>query len=211
MPPAGSPFIQLREGFRYARSHHVILAVFLITVVVNLFLISYMTMLPVIARDVLLLDASGLGFIGMAVGMGALPGIVIVHKVKRFISDGLIYTVGTLGFSLAIVLFATSLSFPLSFCALLLGGVGHSCFGLMQSTLILTSATDAMRSRVMGLIVVAIGIGPIGQLLVGVLASRFGAPFAVQMSASLATLAIIFVMVLLPQIWRSDSPVESRR
>ena len=207
MPSADSPWKQLREGIHYARRDHIILAVILITMILSYLGFPYMTLLPVFARDILHQDASGLGLIGMAVGLGALPGILIVYRLKREFPEGMIYSFGSLGFALAIAIFSTSTLFSLSFSVLLLAGIGHACFGLMQSTLILSSASDEMRSRAMGLIVLAIGIGPFGQLQIGALASRFGAPFAVQLSASLAALCIIIIMAVLPQIWRVGKPV----
>ncbi len=203
MPSTDSPWKQLIEGFDYARRHRVVLAILLVTMTMNMLGFPYMTLLPVFARDVLSLDAAGLGLIGMAAGLGALPGILIVYRLKAVVSQGMIYAAGSLGFCLFIVLFATSKSFSLSFAMLLICGIGHACFGLMQSSLMLTVASDEMRSRAMGLVVLAIGVSPLGQLLVGTLASEFGAPFAVQVSASLAMLSLILIVLLLPQIWKA--------
>ena len=200
---------QLREGFQYARKHHNILAVILVTMTANIFVFPYMTLLPVFARDVLHQDATGLGMIGMAVGLGALPGIGIVYVLKKILTEGRIYCFGTLCFTAAIAFFATSTSFELSFAVLFIAGIGHCCFGLMQSTIILTSASDAMRSRAMGLIVLAIGFAPVGQLLMGAMASKFGAPFAVQCSASVASLCIVIIVLLIPRILTANIPPNS--
>ncbi len=200
MPSAESPLAQLKEGFNYAREHQVILAILGITMTMCFFGFPYHTLLPVFARDILHQDAAGLGFIGMAAGLGAFPGIWIVYRLKTKIPEGLIYSVGTLCFALTIVFFATSSSFPLSFSILFFGGIGFSCFSLMQTTLILASSSDEMRNRAMGLLVLAIGISPLGELQMGALASRFGAPFALQLSASLAVLSILLIMLLFPKI-----------
>ena len=207
LPKAESPWKQLREGLSYVRRHQVILAVILITMVLNYFCFPYLALLPVFVRDVLFEEARELGFIGMATGIGALPGIFLIYRLKRVVSGGMIYSVGSLVFSLGLIAFAMSTSFSLSFFLLILVGVGHACFGLMQSILILNSATDQMRSRAMGLIVLAIGMSPLGKLQVGALASKFGAPFAVQTSALAAAVLIIVIVALLPGIWRAGEPI----
>ncbi len=209
MPAADSPWKHLRDGLTYARRHRVILAVLLITMVANYLAFPYVALLPVFARDVFHQGPSGLGLIGMAAGLGALPGILIIYRMKKKIPEGVIYSVGTFGFCVALAVFAMSSSFSLSFLVLLIAGIGHACFGLMQTTLILGSASDEMRSRAMGLIVLAIGVGPIGTLQMGALASEFGAPFAVRVSALLGAILIIIIVVLLPQIWRAGKQLTS--
>ena len=48
-----------------------------------------------------------------------------------------------------------------------IGGFGTAGFGNMQSTLMLTEAPPEMRSRLMGVVTVCIGTGPLGQLAAG--------------------------------------------
>ena len=59
---------------------------------------------------------------------------------------------------------------------LLFAGMGQACFGIMQTSIILLSASDDMRQRTMGLVVLAIGADPLGKLMTGALAQTFGAP-----------------------------------
>ncbi|AWT58947.1 MAG: Enterobactin exporter EntS [Candidatus Moanabacter tarae] len=205
MSSENSPWKQLMEGFDYARRNQVILAVLLITITMNSLGFPFMTLLPVFARDVFKVEAAGFGFIGMASGLGSLPGILIVYRLKAIIPGGMIYAVGTFGFTLGIFLFALSKSFSISFAMLFIAGIGHSCFGVMQSSLMLTLSSDDMRSRAMGLVVLAIGVSPFGNLLVGTLASEYGAPFAVKLSASLAAFFLILIVLMFPQIWRAGN------
>ncbi len=211
MPSAASTWEQLREGFRYVRGHRVIFAVILITLTMNFLGFPYMTLLPVFARDVLHQDATGLGLIGMASGLGSLLGILLITRWRRRYSSGAIYSMGSLFFAVMVAFFATSSSFWMSFAFLFLAGIGHACFSIMQSTLVLTSASDEMRSRAMGLIVVAIGMSPLGLLQMGALASRFGAPFAVQVSATCGALGVLLIMALLPRLWRTPSLAKSKK
>ena len=49
----------------------------------------------------------------------------------------------------------------------------------MQTTLILTEAAPATRSRVMGIVTICIGTGPVGVMMVGILSGQVGPPVAI--------------------------------
>jgi MFS family permease len=79
---------------------------------------------------------------------------------------------------------ALSPSYWLAFAVLVLGGFGTAGFGNMQTTLMLTEAPPDMRSRLMGMVTVGIGTGPLGVLAAGVIATEFGPRTAVLVMAT---------------------------
>ena len=66
-----------------------------------------------------------------------------------------------------------------------MGGFGTAGFGNMQTTLMLTEAPIEMRSRLMGIVTVGIGTGPLGVLIAGAIARELGPRGAVLVMASL--------------------------
>jgi MFS family permease len=66
----------------------------------------------------------------------------------------------------------------------LLGGFGTAGFGNMQSTLMLTEAPPEVRSRLMGIVTVCIGTGPLGQLAAGAISDEIGPRGAVIVLAA---------------------------
>jgi MFS family permease len=62
----------------------------------------------------------------------------------------------------------------LAFVLLLIGGLGTAAFSNMQTTLILTEAPPATRSRVMGIVTMCIGTGPVGVVMIGILSGLCG-------------------------------------
>ena len=92
-----------------------------------------------------------------------------------------------------LMVMAISPSYWLALCVLVIGGFGTAGFGNMQTTLILTEAPADMRSRLMGIVTVCIGTGPLGVLGAGMISDRIGPRDAVLVMASLglaATLAL---------------------
>lgn len=196
--PAASPWTVLGETLQYVKRSQPILGVMLITVVMNMLIIPYMTLLPVFARDVLGQGPVGLGILGMASGIGSFIGLGVTNYIRRRVSNGWIFTAGTFGMALALVIFSQSSIYAVSWGLLLCVGMGQACFGIMQSSIILLTASDEMRSRTMGILVLAIGSDPVGKLQTGALAQNFGAPFAVGLQAALGAVAIIAIAVMLP-------------
>jgi MFS family permease len=105
---------------------------------------------------------------------------------------------------LALIAFAFSTNYQFSWVMLFLSGLGMSCFGTLQSAIILLAASDEMRSRVMGLLVLAIGSDPLGQLLIGSLAEQFGPQLTLVGEASAAAVAILLVAIFLPALRRPE-------
>ena len=64
--------------------------------------------------------------------------------------------------------------YGLAFALLLIGGLGTAVFSNMQTSLILIEAPPTTRSRVMGIVTMCIGTGPLGVLVIGALSERLG-------------------------------------
>jgi MFS family permease len=197
-PREASPWSTLSQGLKYVVGNEVILGVMLVTVVMNLLMVPYLTLLPVFARDVLEQGPVGLGFLGAAVGIGCFAGLFVTNHLRRTLSNGWIFVGGTFTMAVALVVFSQSPIFGLSWAMLFIVGIGQVCFGVMQSSLILLTASDAMRGQTMGILVLAIGSDPIGKLLTGALAERIGTPLAVGIQAALAAILLVAIALFLP-------------
>jgi MFS family permease len=135
-------------------------------------------------------------------GLGALLGALLVARFDRPGCYAQIYLGSSLVFLLGVFAFALSRSFALSLALIFLSGVGIAGFAVMQSTIFFLAAPAALRSRVMGLLTVSIGAGPIGMLHVGLLADWLGAPHAVALIAAEGLLALGLVALVWPELRR---------
>ena len=200
------------EGLRYVRSNSTLLAVVLITLIMNLWIFPYVSLLPVFTRDVLHKGPIELGLLSTATGMGSFLGLLTLNFLRQRVRVTTLFVVGTGWMCVALAVFALSRLYPLSWAMLFCAGMGMACFGTLQSTIVLMFTSDEMRSRVMGVLVLAIGGDPLGQLQIGSLAERFGvqATLAGQAGAALLAVALIATLlgVLRPQP-RAQPPAES--
>lgn len=192
----------LREGWQFTRARRTIVGALAITVIVNLWGFAYITMVPVIGERTLGLSPALIGLLMSTEGFGALLGVLLVARFDRPRRYLQIYAGSSLLFLLAVLAFAWSTWFPLSLALILLCGVGIAGFAVMQSTIFFLVASAEMRSRVMGMVTVSIGAGPIGMLQVGLLADWLGAPAAVALIAGEGLIALVLAVLIWPELRR---------
>jgi MFS family permease len=190
------------QGMRYVRSSQTILAVMLITLVMNVWIFPYVSLLPAFARDVLRQGPVELGLLSTGTGIGAFLGLLTLQIVRRRANVGVIFVIGTGWMCVSLVAFALSQVYGFSWVMLVCAGMGMACFGTLQSSIILLSTSDEMRSRVMGILVLAIGGDPLGQLLIGALAERIGVQATLAGQGSAAALAMALIVAWLPEVLR---------
>ena len=84
----------------------------------------------------------------------------------------------------ALIVMALSPSYWLAFAVLVIGGFGTAGFGNMQIDPDADRGAAEMRSRLMGIVTVCIGTGPLGVLAAGALAGELGPRGAVLVMAT---------------------------
>ena len=185
---------EILEGLAYARTKPVILLVFGITVVTNAFAFAYQGLVAPLGVSAFHVSPGLVGLLAAGEPLGALLGGVLIAAGVIRMNRQLTFAGGSSLFMVALMVMAVSPSYWLAFAVLVIGGFGTAGFGNMQSTLMLTEAPAEMRSRLMGMVTVGIGTGPLGVLAAGLLSDEVGPRHAVLIMAGLglaATLALV--------------------
>jgi predicted MFS family arabinose efflux permease len=108
----------------------------LIVVCSSIFIIPFMTLLPVFARDVLHVGATGQGLLLSAMGVGALFSSVLIASFGDRVPRVNIMLIGVTIYGLIIVAFAVSPWFKLSVVLMGLVGVVHVTSHALAQTVI---------------------------------------------------------------------------
>lgn len=184
---------ELAEGFAFARTQPTVLAVLGVTMTMNLFAFSYSALVAPIALGVFGVSAALAGVLAAAEPAGSLIGGLFLAGGAARANPRSMMLGGSAAFLLALVAMPLMPGYWFACAVLVLGGIGLAFFGNMQTTLVLTGAPPHVRSRQLGLITVCIGTGPLGQILIGLLASQLGPLWAVVVAAGcgLAVLALV--------------------
>jgi predicted MFS family arabinose efflux permease len=177
------------EGLAYARTKSVLLLVFGITIVTNAFAFAYSALVAPLGLGEFHVSPSLVGLLAAGEPSGALIGGALIALGMLRMDRRLAFAGGAAIFMCALIAMALSSSYWLAVAVMFAGGFGTAGFGNMQSTLMLTEAPAEMRSRLMGIVTVCIGTGPIGILTIGLLSDAFGPREAVLIMASLGLAA----------------------
>jgi len=165
---------EIAEGLRFARTKNTILLVFGITIVTNAFAFAYSGLVAPLGQGAFHVSPALVGLLAAGEPLGALLGGALIAAGLLRMDRRLTFAGGAALFMVALIVMALSPSYWLAFAVLVLGGFGTAGFGNMQSTLMLTEAPPEMRSRLMGVVTVCIGTGPLGQLMAGALSDQIG-------------------------------------
>jgi MFS family permease len=171
----------LRDGIGYVRREPAIGRFLVVSALFNIFGRSYITLLPVFAKEVLALGAAGLGYLAAAPGLGTIIGSLSLAatgrvEARRGRMAGLLF-----GFSIALFGFAASHYFQLSFAFLIIVGGLSTVFETLLQTSIQLMVQDSFRGRVLGFYGLTVGgLRELGGMQAGFFAEWYGAPFAVE-------------------------------
>ncbi|REJ06106.1 MFS transporter [Microbacterium bovistercoris] len=193
----------LVSGFRLIGGNRLAVCVLMVTVVANTFLWPvYQSFMPVFADQRFGLDADGLGVMLSCSGIGGLIGSVVIASLGDFRNKGALFVFGTMVWGALWAVFAMLTSPPAGFLVLAIAGFASAAFGVLQTTLLLIVTAKPLHGRVLGLQELAIGMIPIGSLLLGVLAQTFGVAVVTFWAAVLLVLSVGIVAVRTPSVLR---------
>ncbi len=165
---------ELAEAVAFARSHATIAGVLLVTIAMNLLGFPYSALVAPIGRNHFMVSPALVGMMAAAESFGAFLGGLWLAGGDPPGKGRVLMVGGSLLFLVCAALMPLAPLFSLACALLVLGGFGSAAFANMQTSLIITHAPRHIRSRLMGLLTVCIGAGPVGILLVGALASLLG-------------------------------------
>jgi len=157
---------------------------------------SYMSLLPIFAKDVLHGGASMQGLLTTIIGIGSVLGSLWVAAMQRRYSYGRTVVLGAFAFGVTLLGFASAHDILMSSLCAFCIGVSVVTYQTQNQTLLQLLAPRHIRGRVMSIFLLNRGFVPLGTLLAGALAEHLGGPVALQIM-SLAALGVVLTVILL--------------
>ena len=189
-PGAGAVMARTWESIVMVAKDPRLSAILLVTIIFNVFAWPFTSMIPVIGRDQLRLGPEGVGLLTSVDGLGAFVGALLLAMwltpgwhARAYVGGVAVYLVSLIAFALAPEPVSAGM-------ALLITGLSGAAFSTLQATTVYLAAPVEMRSRIMGVLSVCIGTGPIGFVWLGWLADRIGAPHATALTGAMGLLAL---------------------
>jgi MFS family permease len=167
-------FEKIRAGLRFVFKHQIILS----AISLDLFAVLFggaVALLPIFAKEILMVGPQGLGILRAAPSVGALLMAFYIthHPLTKNAGKILLFCVG--GFGVCMILFALSTNFFLSLFLLMMSGVFDCVSVIIRGTLLQTLTPENMKGRVSAVNHIFIGSSnEIGMFESGVAARLLG-------------------------------------
>jgi MFS family permease len=199
------PVKSLISGLRYVRENQTVLMLLVIACLLNFLAAPYRyAFLPLFARYTLDTGPAGYGMLTAAAGFGALVAGVWVVSMGNYRHKGRLLAWSGFAWPASLLLLAMSTWYSVSLVLVFVAGLAQAMVWTIIATLILSNTAQPMRGRVMGLRTGVVISLPLGNFLGGALAEHFGAPLAQGAYAVSAMLAMLVVLMLVPNLRKLD-------
>ncbi len=205
-----SPLRHLMGGLRYVRTSRLLVGVLMVTVVFNVVFPPYQSMIPVIGREILGADPVRVGLLSATEGLGAVMAAFWIASRATPRMYPRIYFFGTAAFLVCALGFSQSATYAVSSVLVFMAGFGFSSFATMQTTILVRASAPAMRGRVLGVLSLAIGAGPLGALQVGPLVGAVGEQTALTIVVAEGLVMLLIAGAIWPmlrQVWTAPPVV----
>jgi len=201
------PLQSIREGFRYAFRSSSIRSILTLMAIFSLMVMSNTILAPVMALQVLRVDAHTLGFLLAASGIGALIGGGYMSTRSTVVGLNQVIAIAPILAGIGLISFGLSTQVWLSIPAMMLVGFGTILQISASNTVLQTIVEDDKRGRIMSLFTMSfLGVAPFGQLLAGTLATAIGAPNTLILNG---TVCILAAMLFAKQLFSLNLSCEA--
>jgi MFS family permease len=188
----------LAEGLCYVRGDLVIGGVLAVTIAMNLLGFPYSALVAPVGRMVFQVSPALVGVMAASEAFGAFLGGVMLASREPAINGRVLMVGGSMLFLACVVAMPLAPGFWVACLLLTVGGFGSAAFANMQTSLIVLHTPIHIRSRLMGLLTVCIGTGPVGILLMGTVAEFAGPLLAIDLVAATG----FVVVCVIGMVWR---------
>ena len=184
---------ELMEGITFARGHVTIAGVLAVTIAMNLLAFPYSALVAPIGKLVFHVSPVLVGILAASESCGGFLGGLLLTAREPPWTGRILMVGGSLLMLACVMMMPIAPAFSAACVLLAMGGFGSAAFANMQTSLIVLHAPGHIRSRLMGLLTVCIGMGPLGILLVGSLADVFGPLMAIEMISSVGFIWVAWI------------------
>jgi len=200
----GSVLADLRAGLAYARLTPVLMTLLGVALGRVFLAMSYRTLMPKFAEDVLGYGASGLGLLMAMPGVGSLAASLWVASLGDFRGKGrlLLLAGAAMGISLAAFVSFRHIV-PVGLFLALVGAGGNVCM-VANQTLLQLNCDDAYRGRVMSMYMMVWGLTPLANIPAGAIADQVGTPAVIATQGLLLLLVFGAIHLFRPEISRME-------
>jgi MFS family permease len=194
----------------YIRNHRAIMLVVLFGIPPLLLILPVHSMLVVFATDVWKVGESGLGKLMAMVGAGGIAGALVVARLSsgRNRTRWMFSTAALFGVLLAA--FSQSPYFGLALVLMLCANMMADMQQTMNTTIVQLLAHNEVRGRMSSMLMLSLGLTPLGVLPVALAAERFGVPNTIFVACLIMLGIVGLFYALSPTLRKLDATMSEQ-
>ena len=194
---------ELKEGLLYVRNNVIVNRAIALIGVASLFAMSYSTLLPVFASEILKGGARTYTGLMSAAGAGALVSALTVASLGNYPRRGLLAAMGAIALPIAVIGLSFAGVRPVAYVVCVVLGMAMILLTASINTLIQSAIPDRLRGRVMSIyILVFFGLWPFSNLLAGRLAQSLGTVTALRIGGAVSLAVSVALLLSTPEFAR---------
>ena len=202
-PMHREPVLKNLAGYiQVLRQNRILRAMMFMTAITEVFGFTHQSVLPVFARDVLDVGATGLGIMSAVRQGGGMLALVLLAGISNVNRKGLIAFIIVAGFGLGQMAFSLTTNILVFLLILAFINACASASDILYRTIMQTNVSNEERGRAMGLWTLSIGMAPVGHLSIGGMAGVLGAQGALLVNGSILALLALTSAIGMPRIRR---------
>jgi len=187
------------EGWKFSWRNEAVRASLFCAMLVAFFVVPFTAMMPVFARDLLEVGASGQGLLLTCMGVGAFCSAALIALAGDRLPRGMFMFGSVVLYGILVVAFSASPWFALSLGLMFLAGICQPLSNALVQTVIQSHAPVELHGRTMALFSMHQVMITAGSVLLGSLAAALGPRWATAAMAACGVVSIILVMVAMPR------------
>ncbi|PSK92715.1 MFS transporter [Taibaiella chishuiensis] len=206
---------ELRDGYQYLKAEPDQSSLIVLLACSSLVVIPFTTLLPVIAKQVFNGNAETFSWFESAGGLGAMAGAIYMAALKPGRNIAHITIVASFLFAIGLILLAFSPTLVIALICTMLATIGMMIQTSSINTYLQTHSLPEMRGRTVSYYLMAFqGMLPVGSLLVGFMAERWGLEYTLAFEGVAGIILIAAYQVyyrkrIVPRVQLQDKPVEA--
>lgn len=201
----------LTESYIYLKRNRVVVGLLVMGLVPMTFGFTATFLMPVFNAEMLNGNASILGFLLTAMGLGALTGSLTLARLGDMRNKGKTLFVSAYCWAASLAFFAWSGELWIACLFSAFTGLFGSIMGSLNMSVVQLSVRQSFRGRIMAISWALHGLMPIGMIPVGWLAEVVGIQYALTLSAFMLASSMYVIGFVFPELVRIQKGYDEHR
>jgi len=186
---------EIMDGLKYIKSNSVLIETLILVSIMGIFVFNYNVLIPVFTKNILHMQEKTYGILLSALGAGSLIGALLMSFRSKKGPNKILMIGSSIGIGIMLIFTGISNLYYFTALSLAITGIFNMFFSTTANSMLQLNSKDEYRGRVMSVYsLVFAGFTPLGSLLSGLVAEKFGADVCFMLSG-ISTIILVLLLI----------------